>query len=148
MDFGSGNRSKEPFGSSIALGMIEKLSAVQKSAHEQSEIPVVLPVESGESIIKLEPNLTTFENEDHKNGASCPICGKTFSQEWHKTFFSEHQCWFSSQNDYKITSDLCSGCFLPENIDLTGEIPVGTIIGKSKYIFKNNSNAILINSSE
>ena len=81
MDFGSGNRSKEPFGSSIALGMIEKLSAIQKSTHEQSEIPVVLPVESGESIIKLEPNLTTFENENNKNGASCPICGKTFSQE-------------------------------------------------------------------
>ena len=70
--------------------MIEKLSTFQKSAQEQSHLPVVIPVESGEPMmIKLEPNLTTFENENHKNGASCPICGKTFSQEWHKTFFFE-----------------------------------------------------------
>ena len=76
-------RTQEPFGtSSIALGMIEKLSTFQKSAQEQSNLPVVIPVESGEPMmIKLEPNLTTFENENHKNGASCPICGKTFSQE-------------------------------------------------------------------
>ena len=76
-------RSTEPFGtSSIALGMIEKLNNFQKSAQEQSQLPVVIPVESGEPMmIKLEPNLTTFENENHKNGASCPICGKTFSQE-------------------------------------------------------------------
>ena len=74
------NRSIEPFGSSIALGMIEKLSNFHKS-NQQSEMPIVLPVESSESIVKLEPNLTTFENENNKNGASCPICGKTFSQE-------------------------------------------------------------------
>ena len=76
-------RTQEPCStSSIALGMIEKLSTFQKSAQEQSHLPVVIPVESSEPMmIKLEPNLTTFENENHKNGASCPICGKTFSQE-------------------------------------------------------------------
>ena len=76
----SKKRSIEPFGSTIALGMIQKLSTFHK-CNQQSEMPIVLPVESSESIIKLEPNLTTFENENNKNGASCPICGKTFSQE-------------------------------------------------------------------
>ena len=79
----SPHRTKEQFGTpSIALEMIEKLSTFQKSTQEQSNLPVAIPVESGEPMmIKLEPNLTTFENENHKNGASCPICGKTFSQE-------------------------------------------------------------------
>ena len=97
--------------------MIEKLSTFQKSAQEQSHLPVVIPVESSEPMmIKLEPNLTTFENENHKNGASCPICGKTFSQEWHKTFFFEPK--------YQI---------VPDSMDSYRSEPVGDLLRGPQY---------------
>jgi len=113
--------------------MIEKLSTFKKSAQEPSHLPVEIPVESGEPMmIKLEPNLTTFENENHKNGASCPICGKTFSQECHKTFFFEPK--------YQIVPDsICAlptkGCYRSEPIGEPPQIGIPNT-GRSKYSFK------------
>ena len=38
-------------------------------------------------MIKMEPNIERFENENPKNGATCPICGKIFSQEMTENIF-------------------------------------------------------------